>query len=163
MKETIKKPIEIIVGIILIGLCLKLFLGSGAGDSVAAPLVETDRIGDATADILSKLFEFVIGIAGGIGGLFILNSIRIIDYIVDAVVPFFNREPTPPPVQRTTVGIEDVPPTSPEMFSDLSKILAQAAIDGDKELLVAVAEKMAGKPFLRQPKLQNTFPSNEAK
>jgi len=155
MNENLKKPINLLVGIVAIAFCVRFFLGSGVGESFVTPYVESGQVGTTGFELLSSMFEILVGILSGVGAAIIFMLLKGAAFLIAILLPLFDKNS--PTDETDTVGID-----SDAMHEDLARLLLQAAVEGDKELTIVVAEKLAGKKYLTESAITvlptNSFP-----
>lgn len=152
--QNLKKPINLVVGVIILVVCFNLFVGSGIMDSLFAPAVQDGKLGAPTATVLATLAELVISSVSALGGFGIYLLLNGGQMLMNMIEPAFKDKSDVSPVGTSSSN------TSEGMMEDCARLLVQSAIDGDKVMTIALAEKLAGRKYLTSIESSSTFGSS---
>lgn len=128
--------VKLVVGAAIIAAAFWFWIGSGIFDASLQPKVEKGELGAPTANVLAQLFEAGLAIVSSVGGI----ALFVFSHGAKWIASFLQ------PDQSTIVQPVGTP--QDRMQEDMSRLLIQAVIDGDKEMTKVLCHRIAGKPYL---------------
>ena len=105
------------------------------------PQVESGKLGFASANLLTGLIEILVAV----GGVVILSVTKVLELGSTFINSQLER------IQNNAVGenIRSTESSDPKkLTSDLSRLLIQAVIEGNRPLTIQLAHRLAKKRFL---------------
>lgn len=162
MKD-IQRLITIIVGAVVLFLSYNFWFGSGifAGWFVPSPPEGFDTLEGAlragnpsalksagSADLLSQGIEILLTIVSTIGTVAIAIALKLIQWLsrpFESAANEFARRKEPESASQKVNN----PRGKTEGFDVYLKVVAQAIIDGDVDVIESISNKMHGEPFIQ--------------
>ncbi len=105
------------------------------------PRVESGQVGVATANIVASVIE----ILAAIGGVVIALATKLLEYIANSIEPLV-RHITGIQPDSSSIDPDDSDPR--RLAEDLSRLLIQSVIEGNRPLTIQLAHRLAKKEFL---------------
>ena len=168
MKNSTERLVTIVVGIAVLFFAHQFWFGSGIFNGWFSPNVESGKLGAGTADFFSQFLEIVLTIVSTIGTVAIAIGFKLIRRISDAIHGTATEFARKPPGQsqmdqgdvRVVVKTESTKKhINKQQQADYTRVLLQAVVEGDKGLVVAMAERINGTKFLTATKETKVTPS----
>lgn len=135
------KGIRIVVGAVMLIAFLWFLTRNQIVAEFIRPKVDSGQLGVATANLLISVLEIV----AALGGLVIAILTRVVAFIADSIEPLL--------MQALGIGHRTVPDSAngsdpQKLLDDLSRLLIQAVAEGNRELTIQLAHRLARKRFL---------------
>lgn len=135
------KVIKVTVAIVTFWLLYSFIVRNQLVVEFMRPQVDSGRLGFATANLLTGLFEILVAI----GGVIILSFTRVLEFGSAFVNAQLSR------IQNgDSIGDADsIESQDPKrLTADLSRLLIQAVVEGNRPLTIQLAHRLAKKSFL---------------
>lgn len=163
MRNSLERVVTIVVGGLVLFAAYRFWFGSGIFNGWFAPSVESGKLGAGGADFMSQALEIVFTVLSTVGTVVLAIVFKLVSYIAGAfegtAQQFARRNPVTlqqgdvPEVGVVDSGIRiERPHINEKQRGDYTRVLLQAVVEGDAGLVVAMAERIHGKPFLRTTK-----------
>ena len=147
MKE-IQRVIQIIVGVFAFYIAYNFWFGSGIFNGYFEPSVSEGNLGAGNADFLSQLLEIVFTILSTVGTVFIAVALRLIQWFATPFESAANRFAGNNEPDGEFHKVSN-PRGKTKGFDVYAKVISQAIIDGDVDVIESIANKMHGEPFIK--------------
>lgn len=161
MKNPIERLVTIVVGVAVLFFAYQFWFGSGILNGWFSPNVETGKLGAGTADFFSQVLEIILTLVSTVGITAIAIALKLIRFITNAIQGTANEFARKPPetvtvqqgdprVTNIVVDNRESKPQhiTPQQQADYVRVLIQAVVEGDRNLMFAMAERINGTPFL---------------
>lgn len=133
MKNPSASLAKLLVGAVLFGVCLIVFVGSGFGSSFA-PSVGEGKLGASTTETISRVFEVVLSLLTALAGTGLFAKFPWMAKLIEILGPLF------------------APTQSPEdkLSTDMLNLLAHAVSQKNKDMTIMLCEELAGEAYMTE-------------
>ena len=141
------KAIQVAAGISVFWIAYWLLTSNQIVTEYLRPSVESGQLGSASGNALALVIE----ILASIGVVVLATVTRLLKKTAELLEPFARSVIDPDSPQPFTATPQNDPQ---RLIEDLSRLLIQAVLEGDRGLTVELAHRIAKKEFLTSPKEQ---------